>query len=128
MIGRLVRLASWEPRDVDTYVKWIQNPGIARLTHIVARPVSRQEIEEEFAAYFNGKPTVQHWAIIDRKTDNLMGKIHWEECLKGPDVYEMGIVIGIPEYWRMGYGAEACLLAGEILFHELRGCPSLRRF
>jgi RimJ/RimL family protein N-acetyltransferase len=120
MIGRLVRLSSWEIPDVDTYVKWIQNPEIARLTHMVGRPISRREIDEEFSPYFRGQSTVQHWAIIDRKTNELIGKIHWEECLKGPDVYELGIVIGDSERWRIGYGAEACLLAGELLFRELK--------
>ncbi|AEJ40262.1 conserved hypothetical protein [Sulfobacillus acidophilus TPY] len=120
MNGRLVKLISWEHDHVATYIEWLQNPEVARLTHIITRPVSRREIEEEFHAYFQGKSSVQHCAIVHRTTGQLLGKIHWEECLKGPDVYEMGIVIGKPDWWRMGYGAEACLLAGDILFHEMK--------
>lgn len=119
MEGKWVKLRSWEKSDIPTYAEWIRNVDVSSLTHITRRPTSLREIEEEFESYFSGKWNVFHCAIIDKMNGELLGKFHWEECLKGPNVYEVGIVIGKSEYWSRGIGLEACYLGAKILFEEL---------
>lgn len=118
MLGRLVELRSWEKSDIPAYAGWLRNPRVSALTHMVRRPISLRELEEEFKPYFLGEGAV-HCAVVNRKNGQLVGKIHWEECLKGPGVYEVGVIVGEPELWRHGYGAEACYLGARVLFKEL---------
>lgn len=116
--GKWVSLRSWEKEDIPIYAEWLRNPEVTKLTHIADYPISLREIEKEFESYFQSRGAY-HYGIIDNKNGELLGKFHWEECLKGPNVYDIGIIIGNPEYWNSGAGLEASYLGARILFYEL---------
>ena len=124
MRGKLVELRSWERADIPAYAEWLRNPNVSGLSHMARRPIPLREVEEEFEPYFaskgfSGKGPF-YCAVVDRQEGRLVGNLRWEELLKGPDVYEIGVIVGDPELWRRGFGAEACYLGLRILFRELK--------
>ena len=108
--GRNIRLRSIDRDDLPRFVRWFADPEVR--THLAQyRPLSLEQEERWFEQNLSAEDT-QAWAI-DALPEGTESK-GWEH-IGGCGYHaidwrnrsgEIGILIGVKEYWNLGYGTD----------------------
>jgi [ribosomal protein S5]-alanine N-acetyltransferase len=115
--GNLVRLRAFEPRDVEPYRLWINDPEIARLIDR-DRSVTRAEHEAWYRQLVASKSAAVF--AVDRLADDQFIGLAWlYEIHSRHRRAEVRIVIGERSCWGGGYGTETLRLLVQIAFGPL---------
>lgn len=110
MEGHLVKLRAIEEEDYELFAKWI----IPSKTSSLARGVNDFVTSKEVKADVESGNT--RYAMVLTHDDRKIGFISWaSQTYEGN--YLLGGIIGDPELWDNGYGAEAGMLIIDYLFH-----------
>ena len=116
MIGRLCYLSPMNPQDAQMYAAWLADMEVAQyLTvayHIISLDVERETLER-FVRQGD------HFAIVDSKTDKLIGGCGYLNLDHVNRTAEVGIFIGEKSYWNKGFGEEAMRLLLDYAFNIL---------
>ncbi|MFX0106210.1 MAG: GNAT family N-acetyltransferase [Candidatus Hodarchaeota archaeon] len=118
--GKSVKLTPIKREDIDSFLKWFNDPELTQYLTIYL-PMTRMEEEEWIENLKNRKDTI-HFSIVIPNEDGqekLIGncgihKIDWKNR-----VGELGIAIGDKEYQNKGYGTEALELLVEYGFNTV---------
>jgi len=113
VVGERLYLSPIDPDDAATYVEWLNDPELAVLLQIVVKPVSLAT-QREFLEKFSRDP--YQFAIIDRKTDRLIGGCGLKDVDLVNRTSLMGIFLGDKGYWGKGYGEESTRLLLDFAF------------
>jgi RimJ/RimL family protein N-acetyltransferase len=108
MQGNLVRLTAVEERDYELVARWIQPSHAATMG---AGGSAEYMSVERVRGGMSKMPMVMIETLDGRK----IGLVQWH-TLGHARSYELGAVVGEPELWDTGCGAEASLLALDYLF------------
>jgi RimJ/RimL family protein N-acetyltransferase len=107
--GKLVRLRPLEPEDLEPAAKWMNDPEVTYFLGM-RYPISR--VEEE--RWLREASTSNNFAgglrlAIETKEGMLLGSIDLRNTSPEDRRASLGVVIGEPEYWSKGYGADAIM-------------------
>jgi RimJ/RimL family protein N-acetyltransferase len=123
LIGTRIRLRAAEKTDIDSFMKWINDPDVTENLMLVW-PMSRIE-EERWYENMLERPASEHVLVIDIKdpenpeewraigTCQFM-QIDWRNLSA-----ELGIMIGDKSFWNQGYGTETMRMLLEHGFNVL---------
>lgn len=110
MKGQFVKLQALEEVDFALISKWVCPSKVSALARGVQDFATEEEIRQDIKA---GKT---RYATVLTHDDTKIGFVSWQrEKYEGS--YVIGGVIGDPDLWDRGYGAEASILLLEYLFH-----------
>ncbi|MDA5110790.1 MULTISPECIES: GNAT family N-acetyltransferase [Brevibacillus] len=110
MRGNFVRLQALEEEDYKLFSQWVCPSKVSALARGRQDFATEDEIRKDIV---NGST---RYATVVTHDGKKIGFVSWE-TLKYEGSYMLGGVIGDPELWDMGYGAEASLLLMDYLFH-----------
>jgi RimJ/RimL family protein N-acetyltransferase len=116
MAGRRCYLSPLDPEEAEKYVGWLSDMEVAQYLKVSYRIISldsEREILEKFARQGD------HFAIVDVKTDELIGGCGLLNLDSVNRSSEVGIFIGEKSYWNKGYGEEALRLLLDYAFNIL---------
>jgi diamine N-acetyltransferase len=103
MRGNFVRLQALEEEDYKLFSQWVCPSKVSALARGRQDFATEDEIRKDIV---NGST---RYATVVTHDGKKIGFVSWETLKYG--------VIGDPELWDMGYGAEASLLLMDYLFH-----------
>ena len=111
MKGLLVKLKAMEEEDFELFAKWVTPSRTSSLARGDNDFATSKEIKADIES-----GNTQHVMVLTHDNKKI-GFISWtpQKCEGN---YLLGGVIGEPELWDSGYGAEAGVLAMEYLFHQ----------
>lgn len=123
LFGPRIRLRAAEKKDIETFLRWINDPDVTENLMMIA-PMSRVE-EELWYENMIEKPPSEHVLVIETKEDEKTAdwhpigtcqfiRINWRNRSG-----EVGIMIGEKLYWDRGYGSETMRLLLEHGFNTL---------
>ncbi len=110
MKGSLVKLSPLEEEDYSLFSKWVIPSKVSALARGALDFASTEEIKKDIQ-YGNTR-----YAMVLTHDDRKIGFVSWQPQ-KYEGSYVLGGVIGDPELWDNGYGAEASILIMDYLFH-----------
>lgn len=118
MSGDRVGLRRFQRDDLDLYRKWLDDERVTEFLEMGARPARDKDVEV-FWTLANESEEAIVFAIIDRKTDRIVGHcglylIQWI-CRRA----QFNIIIGEPSVWDKGLGMEAARLLLKYAFEKL---------
>ncbi len=116
IIGEKVYLSPRCVEDAEKYVEWLNNHEIAKYLNYNYKILSL-EAEREFLAKTDSDS--YNFAIVDKKTDELIGGISLGHVKNIHRTAELGVFIGNEEYLSHGYGSEAIMLLLDYAFNQL---------
>ncbi|MBD7963048.1 GNAT family N-acetyltransferase [Fictibacillus norfolkensis] len=110
MKGNFVKLRPLEEEDYALFSQWV----VPSKTSALARG------SQDFATTEEVKQDIKHgntrYAMVLTHEDKKIGFVSWQPQ-KYEGSYLLGGVIGDPDLWDSGYGAEASILIMDYLFH-----------
>ena len=115
IMGDRCYLSPVSMNDIEQYTEWINDMSVSvtmgQLSQVLTIEKEREILQKLSGDYI--------FAIIDKKTDNLIGntglhKIDWVNRTA-----EYGLFIGDKAYWNKGYGTEVNLLMLDYAFYVL---------
>jgi len=117
--GKLVRLRPLEPEDLERAYAWMNDPEITYFLGM-RYPISR--VEEE--RWLREASTNNNFAsglrlAIETKEGMLLGSIDLRNTSPEDRRASLGVVIGEPEYWSKGYGADAITTLLRFAFRQM---------
>jgi len=123
LIGPRIRLRAAEKSDIDTFLRWINDPEVTENLMLVS-PMSRVEEERWYENMLNLSPN-EHVMVIDIRDPKKTGEwraigtcqftsIDWRNRSA-----ELGIMIGEKPLWNQGYGTETMQLLLQHGFNSL---------
>jgi RimJ/RimL family protein N-acetyltransferase len=106
------------PEDAETCAPWFNDPEVIRYLNTGSRP-NLVETSREFLAQAARSSTDVVFAIIERESGRHIGNtaLHRIDSVRRSAVF--GIVIGVQDCWRRGYGTEATRMVVEYAFRRL---------
>lgn len=111
MKGHLVKLKAIEEEDYELFAKWVTPSKTSSLARGVNDFATSKEIKADIES-----GSTRHVMVLTHDNKKI-GFISWT-----PQKYEgnylLGGVIGDPDLWDSGYGAEAGSLIMDYLFHQ----------
>lgn len=111
MEGNLVKLKAIEEEDYRLFAEWIAPSTTSSLARGANDFVNSKEIKVDIEA---GNT---RYAVVLTHDNKKIGFVSWQ-----PQNYEgsylLGGVVGVPELWDSGYGAEGGILIMDYLFHQ----------
>ncbi|NQD67338.1 GNAT family N-acetyltransferase [Bacillus haikouensis] len=111
MEGYLVKLRPIEEEDYELFSKWVVPSTSSALARGSLEFATTEEIKKDI------KTGNTRYAMVLTHDDRKIGFVSWQP-LKYEGSYVLGGVIGEPELWDNGYGAEASILIMDYLFHS----------
>jgi len=108
-------LSPINPDDAEQYTKWLNDLEVSINTTLASQMVSLLG-EKEFLKDMSQE---QHFAIIERETEQLIGTCGFVTVNQLHQNAELGILIGNKDYWGQGYGTEAINLLVDYGFNIL---------
>ena len=111
ILGESIRLRPVEKEDLPRFVKWFADPEVR--AHLALYMPLSQAQEEQWFARNQTAGDLQAWAIDAQTPDRTLGSwIHLGSCGYHSLDWrnrsgEVGIAIGLREYWGRGYGTDA---------------------
>ncbi|HHX65401.1 MAG TPA: GNAT family N-acetyltransferase [Chloroflexi bacterium] len=115
-VGERITLRAWERSDLETFVRWFNDPEI---TIYLGDAYPMLSSEQELRFYERGIDDKHRYAIVERERDTLIGNCSLFDLDQKNRSAEVGIVIGEKAYWGRGYGREALGMLQEIAFEGL---------
>lgn len=116
LIGERIRLRAAERSDLQTFLRWVNDPEVTRGVALY-RPFSFSE-EESWYDGMLSRPPDQRSLVIEIRPDGVswlaIGTMAFHEIDWRNRSAEFGILIGEKTYWDHGYGSEA---VGMLLKH-----------
>ncbi|HBM80924.1 MAG: GNAT family protein [Clostridiales bacterium] len=116
MIGQKCYLSPIDVDDYEKYTKWLSDmevaAGMLLASKLITASKEKEILERLSVSEYN-------FAIIDLKTDRLLGNLGFPKMDYIDRNAEVGIFIGDKEYWGKGYGADALRLALDFGFNIL---------
>lgn len=116
LVGEKCYLSPISAEDAETYVRWLNDLEVAQYLTL-AHQVITVAAEKELLQKLSGEG--QNFAVVDRKTDKLIGGCG----LINPDhlnrIAEVGLFIGEKSFWNRGYGQEVLRLLLDYGFNIL---------
>lgn len=116
IIGEKVYLSPRSVEDAEKYVEWLNNYEIAKYVDQYTKIIT-VETEKEYLTKMSSD--AYDFAIVDKKTDQLIGSIGLGHVKDVHRTAELGIFIGNEEYLSRGYGSEAIMLLLDYAFNQL---------
>jgi len=112
LIGPRIRLRAAEKSDIDTFLRWINDPEVTENLMLVS-PMSRVEEERWYENMLDLSPN-EHVMVIDIRDPKKTGEwraigtcqftsIDWRNRSA-----ELGIMIGEKPLWNQGMGPKQC--------------------
>jgi|GEM_PF-3514905 len=111
MKGNFVKLQALEEEDYALFSKWVCPSKVSALARGSQDYATTEEIRQDIQS---GNT---RYATVLTHDDKKIGFVSWQ-VQKYEGSYIIGGVIGEPELWDMGYGAEASVLILDYLFHS----------
>lgn len=112
--GQSIELVPFgEDEDYALLAQWVAS---AAGTYMVGQP-QFPTAEQVKAALLGGRSRTGY-LLVKTLDGHKIGAIEWQ-TKKYNDSYTLGTIVGDTGLWGRGYGAEAAMLALEMLFHEL---------
>lgn len=115
IIGKRLYLSPINIEDADTYCRWINDFSTSLPLGNAAMNIG---LDQE-RAFLKDLSTGNHFAIIDKETDKLLGNVSLFEVNQIHRTATTGIFIGEPENRNKGYGREALSLMLDYAFNVL---------
>ncbi|WP_434641789.1 GNAT family protein [Thermoanaerobacterium thermosaccharolyticum] len=115
LIGEKCYLSPMNVDDYEKYTEWVNDMEVAAGMLFASKMITsskEKEIVETLSKEYN-------FAIVDIKTDELIGNLGFPKLDYINRVAEVGLFIGNKEYWGRGYGQEALNLALDFGFSIL---------
>jgi RimJ/RimL family protein N-acetyltransferase len=116
MIGQRCYLSPMNPEDAEKYVVWLSDMEVAQyltVTHQIINLDVERETLERFVRQGD------HFAVVDVKTNELIGGCGFLNIDPINRTAEVGVFIGEKSYWNKGYGEEATRLLLDYAFNIL---------
>lgn len=116
IVGEKVYLSPRSVEDAEKYVAWLNNYDISKFLNQNTKIITI-EGEKEYLAKNNSDS--YNFAIVDMKTDELIGSIGLMDVDFIHGTAELGIFIGDEDHLSHGYGSEAIKLLLDFGFNQL---------
>ena len=116
LVGERIYLSPRNVEDVEIFTEWMNDFYITDYTGRSYRTVTLQEEKEYLEKVDKNKNT---FAIVDSKTDEMIGTIGLHSIDNINRTATIGIFIGNKDYWSKGYGTEAIQLILDFGFNYL---------
>jgi RimJ/RimL family protein N-acetyltransferase len=117
LIGKKCYLSPVSEEDADQYCQWLNDWEVTQNTLIFRQQLSLGKEKEILKEMISSGAAA--FAIVDKKTDNLIGNCSLFNIKKFNRKAELGIIIGNKSYWNRGYGTEAIQLLLDYGFNIL---------
>lgn len=123
LIGTRIRLRAAEKTDIDSFLKWINDPEVTENLMLVS-PMSRIE-EERWYENMLERPPCEHVMVINIKVPENPGEWHSIGTCQFIHIdwrnrsAELGIMIGEKSCWNQGFGTETMRMLLEHGFNIL---------
>lgn len=116
--GKLIHLKPIALADVtNTYLSWLQDPQV--MSGLATSGYTLEGLEQYVAQRLND-PTVAFFTIRSNEGDIHIGNIKLEVTDQKALVSDLGLLIGNKDFWGKGIGYEACKLAIQHGFEEMK--------
>jgi len=119
--GKYIYLSPHDLEDIDTYLKWFNDPEVKQT--LLLRHAMTRQAEEEFLRKAVDPPNFNFFAIHLQSNDQLIGTCDLKVVDWPSRVGNLGIAIGEKSKWSKGYGTEAV----ELLLRYGFGALNLHR-
>ena len=116
IVGEKVYLSPRSIDDAEKYVEWLNNYDIAKYLNQNVKIIT-VEGEKEYLA--KSDKDSYNFAIVDLKTDELIGSIGLMHIDNVHRTAELGIFIGDEDHLSRGYGSDAIKLLLDFGFNQL---------
>lgn len=107
LVGEKCYLSPLNPDDVETFTAWLNDLEVTRNLGLATQNVT---LVTEKAALERLAQDRHIYAIVDLKTDEMIGDLGLSDVDHVSRHCGIGIAIGNKQYWGKGYGAEAMRL------------------
>jgi RimJ/RimL family protein N-acetyltransferase len=118
IVGETVVLRRHTRENLRDFLRWYQDPEVARLTRYQDGPMRADEIERFFLLRAMG-PDSMAMGIHVRETDRLIGSCAFSQLDGDNGSVLFHITIGEHDCWGHGYGSEATALMVDHAFESL---------
>ena len=116
LVGERIYLSPRNVEDVEIFTEWMNDFYI---TDYIGRSHQTITLQEEKAYLEKEQNNKNVFAIIDLKTDEIIGNIGLHEINNINRTATLGVFIGNKNYWSKGYGTEAIQLILDFGFNYL---------
>ncbi len=117
IVGEKVYLSPRSVEDASKYLEMLNNYEIAKFLSNNTKVITL-EAEKEYLATKEFGDTI-NLAIVDNKTDELIGSIGLMHIDNVARTAELGVFIGVMDHLSHGYGSEAIMLLLDFAFNQL---------
>ena len=113
-----LRLRAFRHDDLDAYARFSADPDVMRYIG-AGETLTRVEVWRQMAFFVGhwGLLGYGMWALADKQTDTLVGRVGFLHPPHWPD-FELGWLLG-RDYWGRGYALEAARVALRYAFETL---------
>jgi RimJ/RimL family protein N-acetyltransferase len=116
MVGKRCYLSPMNTEDAEKYTVWLNDMEVAQYLTMAYQIISLEK-EKEYLEKFSKEG--ENFAIVEGKSDELIGGCGLKNLDHLNRSAEIGIFIGEKSYWNKGYGEEALRLLLDYCFNIL---------
>jgi ribosomal-protein-alanine N-acetyltransferase len=100
------------------YLSWVNDPNVNKYLTIGKLPVSEQDLID-FVSNFEGSTTSAAFAIVNRETESHIGNVVLNRIEWISRSADIGLMIGDPDVWGLGYPSDVLELLVPYAFRRL---------
>jgi len=119
MEGKLVRLRPYQKTDIEDLMKWVNDEEVTRYLGSQMTPPASRSGEEAFLEMAMTHSETHKVFAIETMAREYAGGIDLRVIDQIDRRAEVGIVIGVKDFWGRGYGTEAMRLMLRFAFGRL---------
>ena len=119
IVGERVALGPIQKSMISDFVRWENDFAVTIMAGDPLRPVSRENMEEQFAHSKEEKFRYIEFAIYERASQRCIGTTRLRNIDHTHRTAEYGILIGEKDCWGKGYGTETTILMLDYAFTVL---------
>jgi RimJ/RimL family protein N-acetyltransferase len=117
--GKLVRLRPYEKSDIDDLMKWVNDEEVTQYLGSHMTPPLSRSVEEAFLEMAMTRSETYKVFAIETMAGEFAGGVDLRLIDQIDKRAEVGIVIGVRDFWGRGYGTEAMRLMLRFAFGRL---------